>query len=87
MAKKQQQSGWPLTEKVALLIDGNLVALAAGTLVAIILTAGSSDADYLQGKITVAMFYAEHILPKAQAYRASVEAGAVSTMELPEELF
>jgi alkylation response protein AidB-like acyl-CoA dehydrogenase len=51
------------------------------------LSAGSSDSDYLQGKITVAQFYADHILPKSQAYRASIEAGAGSTMGLPEELF
>jgi diguanylate cyclase (GGDEF)-like protein len=37
MAEQQQESSWPLAEKVALLVDGNLVALAAGTLVAIVL--------------------------------------------------
>lgn len=49
--------------------------------------ASASSTDYLQARIVVAQFYADHIMPKALAYRASIEAGATSTMGLADEQF
>jgi len=51
------------------------------------LASGDSDSEYLQARIVVAQFYADHVMPKALAYRTSIEAGAASTMGLTEEQF
>jgi alkylation response protein AidB-like acyl-CoA dehydrogenase len=49
--------------------------------------ASETDRDYLQARIVVAQFYMDHLMPKALAYRASIEAGAASTMGLSDEQF
>jgi len=42
---------------------------------------------YLEGQLALAWFYADHILPRAQGYGASVAAGSASVMALPVDQF
>jgi acyl-CoA dehydrogenase len=48
---------------------------------------GTDDTDFYQGKIITARFYAEHFLPRADAYLASLMAGSESIMALKDEQF
>ena len=47
------------------------------------LAASEDDADFYRGKITSAVFYSEHVLPRSKAYLDAVLAGASSTMAVP----
>ncbi len=51
------------------------------------LNAGSGDADFYKAKIATARFYAEHILPRAQALKMEVTSGAGSVLALDEAMF
>jgi hypothetical protein len=51
------------------------------------LEAGGGDESFLTAKIATARFYCEHLLPRAQACLAAIEAGPESTMALAEEQF
>ncbi len=58
-------------------------ALAARRL----LDAGDGDAEFLHAKIGTARFYADHILSRAEGYRASVVDGAAGTLALADAQF
>ena len=49
--------------------------------------AGESGGAFLRGKIATSRFYAEHVLPEAEAWRLEVTAGAASTLALAEASF
>jgi 3-(methylsulfanyl)propanoyl-CoA dehydrogenase len=49
--------------------------------------AGADDVEFYKGKIVSARFYADHFLPRADAYLASVMAGSESIMALNNEQF
>ena len=49
--------------------------------------AGDSGGAFLKGKIATARFYAEHVLPEAEAWRLEIMAGAGSTLALAEVSF
>ena len=48
---------------------------------------GSDDFDFYRGKIATARFFAEHILPLAQAYRQAIVNGSASVLALEETQF
>ena len=48
---------------------------------------GSADFDFYRGKIATARFFAEHILPLAQAYRQAIVNGSASVLALEEAQF
>jgi acyl-CoA dehydrogenase len=48
---------------------------------------GDGDADFYRAKIGTARFYAEHILPLAQAYRHEIVQGSASVLALEESQF
>jgi 3-(methylthio)propanoyl-CoA dehydrogenase len=50
------------------------------------LKAGQGDGDYLRGKLVTARFYADHILPQAQALVAATTRGAESVLAVEEAL-
>ena len=47
------------------------------------LASASGDADFYQAKISSAVFYIEHVLPRSKALVDMVQAGASSTMAIP----
>jgi hypothetical protein len=49
--------------------------------------AGDGGGAFLRGKIATARFYAEHVLPEAEAWRIEITAGAGSTLALAEASF
>ncbi len=49
------------------------------------LAGGASDAGFLTAKKVTARFYAEHLMPRAQAHLSAILAGADSLMGLSEE--
>jgi hypothetical protein len=51
------------------------------------LEAGGGDRSFLEAKQVTARFYFEHLLPRAEACLATIEAGSASTMGLSEEQF
>jgi len=51
------------------------------------LDAGDGDADFYRAKIATARFFAEHLLPQADAYRAAIVEGAASVLSLDEDRF
>jgi acyl-CoA dehydrogenase len=48
---------------------------------------GAEDFDFYRGKIATARFFAEHILPLAQAYRSAIVNGSASVLALEEAQF
>lgn len=52
-----------------------------------LLAKGDGDEHYLRAKQITAQFYCEHLLPRVQACLAVINAGAESTLLLPEEQF
>ena len=50
------------------------------------LAAGSADADFLRGKLATARFYAEHILPSAEALARVVQGGGAAVAEVDATL-
>jgi hypothetical protein len=48
---------------------------------------GPFGADYVSGQRLLAEFYADQILPRAEAHAAAVTAGGRSAMAMPSELF
>jgi len=76
-----------------LMLAGNLMAgwqLARALLAAqelLVQQTGQQDADFLQAKITTAVFYAEHILVQTQTLRDAILHGADSVLALPPEAF
>jgi len=73
-----------------LMLAGNLMAgwqLARALLVAQAELAKGQDTAFMQSKITVARFYADHILSKAPGARDSIVEGAASVTALPLEAF
>ena len=50
------------------------------------LQAGEGDARFYQAKITTALFYAEHVLPRAQANAATVRTGSQSLAAVTDEM-
>jgi alkylation response protein AidB-like acyl-CoA dehydrogenase len=51
------------------------------------LEAGDTDRDYLAARLVTARFYAEHLLPRTQAYLQAILAGSQTLMALREEQF
>jgi hypothetical protein len=51
------------------------------------LASGDRETDFYQGKITTARFYADHILPRALAYRHEIKNGADSILAMTEAQF
>jgi hypothetical protein len=49
--------------------------------------ASGTDEDFYRAKIATARFYAEQILPKANALLTAVKSGASTALALPEEQF
>ncbi len=73
-----------------LMLTGNLVAgwqMARALLVAEELLAKGEDTAFMQGKITTARFYADHILVKVPSLRDSIVDGADCVTELPLDAF
>ncbi|KRI01274.1 acyl-CoA dehydrogenase [Curvibacter sp. PAE-UM] len=73
-----------------LMLAGNLMAgwqLARALLVAQAELARGEDAAFMQSKITVARFYADHLLSKAPGVRDSIVEGAGSVTALALEAF
>ncbi len=73
-----------------LMLTGNLVAgwqMARALLVAEELLAKGEDTAFMQGKITTARFYADHILVKVPSLRDSIVDGADSVTELALDAF
>jgi acyl-CoA dehydrogenase len=67
-------------------VGGWLMARAA--LVAKVrLDENAENYDFYRAKIATARFYAEHILPLAQAYKAEIMSGAESTLALEAAQF
>jgi hypothetical protein len=52
-----------------------------------LLKRGEGSQGFATAKVATARFYADHILPEAQAYRHEVTAGAASTLAFDEALF
>ena len=50
------------------------------------LKAGEGDARFYQAKIATALFYAEHVLPRAQANAATVRTGSQSLAAVTDEM-
>src|SRR5262249_39672998 len=48
---------------------------------------GATDFDFYRAKIGTARFYAEHILPLAQSYKAAIVNGSTSVLALEEVQF
>jgi acyl-CoA dehydrogenase len=48
------------------------------------LDSGAEDFDFYRAKVGTARFYAEHILPQAQSYKAAVVNGSSSVLALEE---
>jgi hypothetical protein len=46
-----------------------------------------ADEDFCRAKIATARFYAEQILPKANALLTAVKSGASTALALPEEQY
>jgi acyl-CoA dehydrogenase len=62
--------------------------LARGALIAKRrLDEGSDDFDFYRGKIATARFFAEHMLPLAQAYKQAIVNGSASVLALEEAQF
>ena len=73
-----------------LMLAGNLMAgwqLARALLVAQTEMAKGEDIAFMQAKITVARFYADHLLSKAPGVRDSIVQGAASVTALAPEAF
>ena len=70
-------------KKQVLLGSAHLAATAAHRR----LEEGAADQPFLKAKIATAHFYADHILPRAQALAAEITAGATSTMALGDDQF
>jgi alkylation response protein AidB-like acyl-CoA dehydrogenase len=51
------------------------------------LASGQGDTARMTAKLATARFFMEHMLPETSAHLARIQAGAVSTMELPAEAF
>ena len=51
------------------------------------LDAGAEDYDFYRAKIGTARFFAEHILPLAQAYKQAIVHGSASVLALEEAQF
>ncbi len=51
------------------------------------LDAGAGDFDFYRAKIGTARFYAEHILPQAQAYKSAIVNGSASVLALEDAQF
>jgi hypothetical protein len=51
------------------------------------LDGGAEDFDFYRSKIDTARFYAEHIVPQAQAHKAAVVNGSASVLALEEGQF
>ncbi len=49
--------------------------------------ADGNERAWLDARVALASFYAEHLLPRVDAYVATVLAGSASVMQFPEELF
>jgi len=52
-----------------------------------LMQAGESGGPFLKGKIATSRFYAEHVLPEADAWRLEITAGAGSVLALAEASF
>ncbi len=51
------------------------------------LAAGAGDADFYRGKLATARFYAEHLLPNAEALARIVQGGGAAVAEVDAALF
>jgi hypothetical protein len=51
------------------------------------LAAGDGAAARLNAKLVTGRFFMERVLPETAAQLARIQAGAASTMELPDEMF
>ena len=75
----------PYLKLTGTVLGGWLHAKAAA-LAAQKLAAGSADADFLRGKLATARFYAEHILPTAEALARVVQDGGAAVAEVDAAL-
>jgi alkylation response protein AidB-like acyl-CoA dehydrogenase len=75
----------PLLRLAGLALGGWMLAKSAG-IAARKLAAGSSDADFLRGKIAAARFHAAHVLPQAQALSRTVIGGGASVLDVDAAL-
>jgi hypothetical protein len=74
----------PYLKLCGTVIGGWLMARAALVATTRLSTA---DADFHRAKVVTARFYAEHVLPEAQAYCQAIVNGASSVLALEESLF
>jgi hypothetical protein len=51
------------------------------------LQSGADDAAFLRAKVATARFYAECLLPQADAYAQSVVSGSATVLAMPAEQF
>ena len=74
-----------------LMLAGNLVCgwqMARSLLAAeALLSAGEADSAFMQVKISTAVFYATHILPRTCGLRTSIVDGSTAAMAVPVEAF
>ncbi|HEX7416890.1 MAG TPA: acyl-CoA dehydrogenase, partial [Steroidobacteraceae bacterium] len=63
-------------------VAGAWLMARAAALAAQRLAAGAGDRDFYAGKLSSARFYADHILPQAQAYLRIVKGGADSVLDV-----
>ena len=73
-----------------MMLLGNVVGawqLARGALVALEQLAAGAEKDFNEVQVVMAKFYAEHVMPRNQAYAATVRAGSASIMALAAEDF
>lgn len=52
-----------------------------------LLDAGDENTEFLKAKLTTVQFYFDHLLPRAQSYLSSIQAGSNSIMSLDESQF
>ena len=74
----------PLLKLMGVVLGGYQMARAAKVARAR-LDAGEGDQDFFEAKLNTAWFYAEHILPQAPAFLASITRGAAAVMTVPAD--
>ncbi|NFV79231.1 acyl-CoA dehydrogenase [Magnetospirillum aberrantis] len=74
----------PLLKLMGVVLGGYQMARAAKVARAR-LDAGEGDLDFFEAKLNTAWFYAEHVLPQAPAFLASITRGADAVMTVPAD--
>ncbi len=73
--------------KLAGIVHGGWQMARAALAAQRLLGAGAADAGFCRAKITTARYFADHVLPGADALCTALVDGAIGTLALPEEMF